>query len=114
MVGVYCMDAREASEVRTIQRENLADAMRVHGCGKSRIMDLHARDAVLHDDPSPLAVDRLGISEKRKAAFDVLSSALRSYATLSNPMLFIALWTSDFVRGIVDIRSPDHAKSFHI
>jgi hypothetical protein len=39
-------------------------------------MDLHARDAVLHDDPSPLAVDRFGISEKRKAAFDILGVSL--------------------------------------
>ncbi len=51
------MDIGETSEVRAVERENLADAVRVHVCGKSCVMYLYARDTVLQDDPSPLAVD---------------------------------------------------------
>ena len=76
VVGIYCMDAGEASEVRAVERENLAYAMCVHRRGEPCIVNLNAGHAILHDDPSPLAVDRFGIGEKRKAAFDVLGVSL--------------------------------------
>ena len=76
VVRVYCVDTGEASEVRPVKRENLTDPVGVHGSGEPCVVNLNAGHAILHDNPSPLAVDRFGISEKRKAAFDVLGVSL--------------------------------------
>lgn len=76
MVGVYGMNAREASEVRAVQGEYLADAVRVHGSGKSCVMDLYAGDAVLHDNRSPLAVNSFRVGKEGEATLDDASVPL--------------------------------------
>lgn len=64
------MDTGQTDEIRAVERWNLADAVRIHSCGKSCVMDLYARDIVLDDDPSPLAVDGFRVSEESEAALD--------------------------------------------
>jgi hypothetical protein len=51
-------NSREPAEVRFVQRENVRNAVRKHGSGKPRIVNLNTGDAVFDDKPSLFSIDR--------------------------------------------------------
>jgi hypothetical protein len=58
---MYRCDAGEASEIRHIQGQDVADAMYVYARRQSCIVYLNAEDALLHNNPPPLPVNHFAI-----------------------------------------------------
>jgi hypothetical protein len=63
--------------------------MREHGCGKPRVVNLNTGDAILHDKPSPLSIDRGTVWQQFHSGLDERNFAVGVLNCQSKP---ISLW----------------------
>jgi len=57
-------EAGEAAEIGDVQREYVIHVVHIHGRRQPRVVHLNSRDAVLHDNSSPLSVDRIVVRQE--------------------------------------------------
>jgi hypothetical protein len=67
---VHGSDAGVAGEVGDVEGEQVRDGVHVHSGDDPRVVDLNAGDAMSHEQPAPLVVDRGAIGEEAVEAFD--------------------------------------------
>src|SRR5712664_1015948 len=79
-------ESSETTEVRDIERENASDTMNHHRSRQPRVVNLHSQHAVLHDNPAPLAIDRLAVGQKNHPVFDCTHFAIRLNGVQAQPV----------------------------
>jgi hypothetical protein len=63
-------DPSVASKVAVIQSQEMGHVVHLHHRHEARVIDLHPRDRVGHDQAPPLAVDRLPIGQQREGTLN--------------------------------------------
>src|SRR5260221_11289221 len=62
-IRTHCGEALEPAEICHVHGEYVVDSMHVHCRRQTRVVDLHSRDAVLHDSSFPLPVNGLAVRQ---------------------------------------------------
>src|SRR5260370_1553370 len=79
-------ESSETTEVRDIERENASNTMNHHRSRQPRVVNLHSQHAVLHDNPAPLAIDRLAVGQKNHPVFHCTHFAIRLTGVHAQPV----------------------------